>query len=297
MIALLLTLLFAQTPETQKPETTATTETGKEHGLGEEVITGQVKIKIDDAKLYFTPRLDPFSPVNDLLVPETYVFDQALYRSVDSITIPHHFIHSSFLRVPVDKDLIYGDIIVFLPSFENRVATWELVVSNSLGKTVRRIVRKGQPPAAITWDGRTDNGDVITTGEIYSFTFNAYDAQGNQTRTPIMPQRINGMVYHKDNEWTVSIAADQLFTPGTAQLLQDAGHRLDEAANIAKQKFKKEIVVYVYTEQERLSTERCNIIQKELKNRMVLPGEALKVAPRFIPGLQPKFSKVEIHIL
>jgi hypothetical protein len=55
--------------------------------------------------------------------------------------------------------------------------------------------------------------------------------------------------------------------------------------------------VYVYTEQERLSTERCRVMQAELSRRMVLPSEALKVAPRFVPGLQPKLSKVEIHIL
>lgn len=296
MLALFLALLLTQTP-TPRPESTGAAPRPKdEHGLGEEVITGRAEVKIEDTKIFFSPRLDPFSPINDLLVPESYVFDEALYRSTDSMTIPHHFIHSSFLRVPVERDFVYGDIVVFLPSFESSVASWELVVANSLGETVRRVARKGQPPAVITWDGRTDNGEAIVTGEVYSFTFNAYDAYGNQTRTPATPQRINGMVYRQGDEWVVSMAADLLFAGGSAQLLEEAGRRFNEAANVVKKEYRKEVVVYVYTEQEKLSAARCAAVQNELRARTVLPLEALKVAPRFIPGLKPKFSKVEIHI-
>jgi hypothetical protein len=304
MSLLLAVLLLAQTPApaadeaAAEPETTAAApKSGDSHGLGEEVITGQVDVKIDDPKFFFAPRIDPFSPIDDLLAPESYVFDEALYRSVDSMTIPHHFVRSSYLRVPVERDFIYNDIMVFLPSFESRVATWELVVSNSLGETVRRVVQKGQPPALISWDGRTDDGEAIVTGEIYSFTFNAYDAQGNQTRIPGSPQRINAMVFKQADEWVVSIAADQIFGEGTVMLVEDAPPRLDEAVNIVKERFRKEVVVYVYTELEKLSADRCAVIKDEIRRRIVLPAEAIKVAPRFVPGLKPKFSKIEIHVL
>jgi hypothetical protein len=295
-VTLLLALLLAQAPANDSPPA-AERPTGDRHGLGEEVITAQAEVKINDIKYYFAPQIDPFSPINDLLVPDDYVFDEALYHTVDSLTIPHHFTRSSYLRVPLERDFIYGDIMVFLPAFEKRVATWELVVSNSLGETVRRVTRRGHPPALMSWDGRTDDGEPITTGEVYSFTFNAYDAQGNQTRIPGEPRRINGLVTQQDNEWVVSVAADQIFADGSARLLDGAGIRLDEAANIVREKYKKEVVAYVYTEQEKLSTERVNVIKAELARRLVLPEGALKVAPRFIPGLKPKFSKVEIHVL
>ncbi|UCG43169.1 MAG: hypothetical protein JSU73_00715 [candidate division WOR-3 bacterium] len=302
MSFLLAALLLAQAPAGDEPaaaaETTATAAKSPDaHGLGEEVITGQVDVKIDDAKYFFAPQVNPFAPIDDLLAPESYVFDEALYRSVDSMTVPHHFVRSSYLRVPVERDFIYDDIMVFLPSFESRVATWELVVSNSLGETVRRVVRKGQPPALISWDGRTDDGEAIVTGEIYSFTFNAYDAQGNQTRIPGSPQRINAMVFEQEDEWVVSIAADQIFAGGTVTLVEGAPPRLDEAANIVKERFRKEVVIYVYTEQEKLSSDRCAVIKGEMRRRIVLPEEAVKVAPRFVPGLKPKFSKIEIHVL
>ena len=308
MTLLIAALLFAQplVPAHAKPESTAARRdttaarpapSSDQHAIGEEVIKGQTEVKIEDMKPYFPPQIDPYSPINEFLAPESYVLDDALYHSVDSMTIPQHFAHSSYLRIPTERNFIYGDMMVFLPTFEQRVVTWDLVVSNSLGETVRRITRKGQPPAVITWDGKTDAGEPIAPGEVYSFTFNAYDAQGNQTRIPGTPQRVNGIVQQVGEEWVVSIAADQFFSEGGAQLLEQASPRLDEAANVIKEKFQKNVVAYVYTEQERLSAERCRVIETELSRRVVLPEGALNVVPRFVPGLQPKLSKIEIHIL
>jgi hypothetical protein len=286
-------------PTAVRPESTAarTSPNGDQHAIGEEVIKGETEVRIEDMKPFSPPQIDPFSPVSRLLAPESYVLDELLYHSIDSMTIPQYFAHSSYLRIPTERDFIYGDMMVFLPAFEQRVATWNLEVSNSLGETVRRIARKGQPPAVITWDGRTDAGEPIAPGEVYSFTFNAYDAQGNQTRIPGTPQRINGVVQEIGEEWVVSVAADRIFADGSAQLLEQASLRLDEAANVVKERFKNQVIVYVYTEQERLSAERCRVIAAELSRRIVLPTGALSVIPRFVPGLQPKLSKIEIRIL
>jgi outer membrane protein OmpA-like peptidoglycan-associated protein len=307
MTLLIIALLFSQQPAASvrpesaaaKPESTAAAPAGSsdQHALGEEIIKGETEVKVEDMKPYFPPEIDPFSPVKDLLAPESYVLDDALYHSVDSMTIPQYFAHSSYLRNPTERNFIYGDMIVFLPAFEQRVTDWDLQVSNSLGETVRRIARRGQPPAFITWDGTTDTGEPIAPGEVYSFTFNAYDAQGNQTRIPGTPQRVNGIVQEVNGEWVVSIAADQVFAEDGAQLLEQATLRLDEAANVVKEKFKRQVVVYVYSEMERLSAERCRVIEAELSRRIVLPAGTLGVVPRFVTGLQPKLSKIEIHIL
>jgi hypothetical protein len=307
MTLLIVSLLFGQPapvstrpePAAVRPESTAArpSETGDQHAIGEEVIKGEAEVKVEDMKPYSPPQIDPFSPVNKLLAPESYVLDDALYHSLDSMTIPQYFAHSSYLRIPTERNFIYGDMMVFLPAFEQRVANWDLEVSNSLGVTVRRIARRGQPPAVITWDGKTEAGEPIAPGEVYSFTFNAYDAQGNQTRIPGTPQRVNGVVQEIGEEWVVSIAADQIFSEGGAKLLEQAAPRLDEAANVVKEKFKRQVVVYVYTEQERLSAERCRVIESELSRRVMLPTGALSIVPRFVPGLQPKLSKIEIRIL
>lgn len=292
IVFILAYFIFSQTEDTIQK-----TSPANAHTIGEEVIVGETEIKIQDQKYYFPPQIDPWGPVNGLIAPESYVFDEGLFKAVDSLTVPHHFIHSSFLRVPVEKSFMYGEILIFLPSFEHRVATWELIIANSQGETVRRLREKGQPPAVITWDGRTDNGEPVATGDVYSFTFNAYDAQGNQTRIQCEPQQINAVIWKQKNEWVVSVAADLLFNPESAQLTGEAETMVDEIANVIKERFKKEVVVYLYSEKEKLLNDRCQVVEKELLRRVVLPKGALKVAPRFIPGLQPKHSKVEIHII
>src|SRR5512138_1304043 len=105
MHALILALVLAQQPAAAAADSTPPAKkTGSAQDLGEEVITGQAEVKVTDTKIWFPPQIDPFGPVNTLLAPETYVLDDALYHSVDSMTVPNHFIHSSYLRVPVERN-------------------------------------------------------------------------------------------------------------------------------------------------------------------------------------------------
>jgi hypothetical protein len=267
-----------------------------EHELGTEEIRGQEKLKIEDLKPPFFPMIDPYEPINSVLRTERYIFDDHLYATIDSLSVPSNYLHSSYLRMPVVDRLIRGDVLVFLPKFEKNVANWELTVSNSMGQTVRRVKRKGNPPNIITWDGRDDEGNVINTGETYDFTFFAYDAVGNQTRIPGRPQRISAMFYEDAGEWVVAVAADGIFESRGTRLVPGAERWLTEIANAVKEKFKSEAVVYVYTDREDLSTERAKVMVTELSARAKFPRDAVKSAPRFVPGLQPKYSKIEVHI-
>lgn len=268
----------------------------KEYNIGEEVISGEAQMKIDDMKVYSTPLIDPFEPLEELLRSDQYVFDDNVYDDIDKATIPTQLLHSSYLRLPVEQEFISGDVLVFLPKFESRVAKWELIISNSLGETVRKLSGYGAPNALISWDGRTDNGEMVITGEVYNFTFYAYDALGNQTRITGKPQRISGIIYQGKMEWIITIAGDILFERATVEYVEGARSRIEEAVNLIREKFSKELIIYVYTENELLSQARCDILRKEILSRMVIPKDAIAVVPRFIPGLQPKYSKVEIHI-
>lgn len=310
MIDLILAaLLFAQTPAAPAPAATepdtlaevpleeaAPTTPKGEHELGTEEITAQERLKIEDLKPQFFPSIDPYEPISSVLKTGSYVYDDKIWETIDSLAVPGQYLHSSYLRTPVIERLIEGNVLVFLPRFEKNVSNWDLEITDPLGTTVRRIKQKGNPPNLINWDGRDDKGAIVNTGEIYTFTFFAYDAVGNQTRIPGRPQRILGMLYEDAGEWVVTMAGDVVFEPRTSRLTPAAARWLDEAANVVKEKFKREVVIYVYTEREELSAEQCGILATEVGRRHVLPKEALKTAPRFIPGLQSKFSKVDIHI-
>ena len=275
----------------------------KDYELGEEKITGEAFFKISDPKIYFAPMFDFFGPVNELLKSDEYIFDEKLALEINSQTLPTPILRSSYLRVPLKREFLYGDVLIFLPKFENSVESWELVISNSLGETVRRIAHKGDPPPIISWDGRTDTKEMVETGEIYTFTFNVYDALGNQTRIFGKPQKISGIVYEEKGATIITIAGDEVFIRGTEQFNESlALSRIAEATNIIKERSKskkfsgKEITIYIYTENEELSLKQCNILKDEFSKRIVLPQGILKVAPRFFLGLKPKYSKIEIHI-
>uniref|UniRef100_A0A7C4TGM3 Uncharacterized protein n=1 Tax=candidate division WOR-3 bacterium TaxID=2052148 RepID=A0A7C4TGM3_UNCW3 len=267
-----------------------------EHEIGEEVIKGELKMKITEPKIFLSPSINGFAPLDSILSEERYIFDEKLYATIDALNTPILYLHSEYLRVPLVTRLMYGSIALFIPKFEKAVSSWELLITNSNGEVVRRYAQRGLPPPSITWDGKTDSGEMCNMGEVYNYVFTAFDALGNPTRITGRSYKFNGIVYDEKGNKIIAISSGALFNSNSAALSAEAGEYIDEVANIIKEKFKKEVVVYSYSESESLAKSRGETIMSEIIKRVVLPGEAIKTAPRFIPGLLPKYSKIEIVI-
>jgi hypothetical protein len=270
--------------------------TKTEHDIGEEVIKAEREAQILETKIYLEPRFEQFSPFDSILAQERYLFDEKLYTTIDLLNTPILYLHSEYLRVPIVSRLMYGGIALFIPKFEKTVSSWELVITDAQGQVKRRYADRGLPPASITWDGRTDSGEMCNMGEVYNYLFSAFDAIGNPTRIGGRSYAFNGIVYDEKETKIVSIAAKVLFLNDSPNLATDAPGYLDEVTNLIKENFQKEVVVYSYSAIEDLAKARGQIILDELVKRTVLPKAAIKTAPRFIPGLQPKYSKIEIVI-
>jgi hypothetical protein len=205
-------------------------------------------------------------------------------------------LHSEYLRVPLVSRLMYGGIALFIPRFEKTVSSWELVITNTNGETVRRLAERGLPPASISWNGRTDNDEMCNMGEIYNYVFTAFDAVGNPTRIAGRSYKFNGVVYDEQNTKVIAVASSALFDERSQTLVKEAPYYFDEIVNVIKENFKREVVIYSYSESEELSKDRGQAVMAEIMQRAVLPQEAVKSAPRFTPGLKPKYSKIEIVI-
>ena len=268
-----------------------------EHDIGEEVIKGEIEFKIQERKLELSPELNPFAPLDSIISQERYLFDEKLYTTIDALNTPILYLHSEYLRVPLVSRLMYGGIALFVPRFEKTVSSWELVITNTNGETVRRFAERGLPPASITWNGRTDNGEMCNMGEVYNYVFSAFDAVGNPTRIGGRSYKFNGVVYDEQNSKVIAISVGALFSEQSQLLSKDAQYYLDEIVNVIKDNFKREVVIYSYSESEELARIRGQIIMDEIIARAVLPQAAVKNAPRFTPGLKPKYSKIEIVIL
>lgn len=293
MIYLFILLFFTQIPDTLKPDTG---KVKRPYEIGEEVIKGEKPYLITERKLFTPPPINPFLLIEERLKPSGYIYDERLYYTVDSLTIPSLFITSNYLRVPVKKRFIYGDVLILFPHFEKTVASWRLIIFDSQGEEVRRLEGKGMPPATIVWNGRKNTGEVIIPGEVYSFSFSAYDAIGNETKILGEPLKIPGIFYEEKGQKIIAISAREIFGEGGEDLTSQAKEIWDEAANLVKENFKKEITCFVYSEKEELLPGWVEVVERELKKRILLPKGTIAVAPRFLPGLSPKYSKIEIII-
>lgn len=281
---LLIIFLFAQ--ETKKSE----------HEIGEEVIKGELKFKISEPKIYLQVGLNPFAPLDSVISKEQYIFDEKLYSTIDALNTPILYLHSEYLRVPLVARFMYGSIALFIPKFEKTVSSWELVITDANGEIVRRYAQRGLPPPALYWDGKTDKGEMCNMGEVYNYVFTAFDAVGNPTRITGRSYKFNGVVYEDKGSTMIAVSTRVLFNENTNGLTTESTPYIEEIANIIKEKFKKEVVVYSYSESEALARSRGDVILNEIIKRAVLPDKAVSTAPRFIPGLLPKYSKIEVVV-
>jgi len=271
-------------------------QTKSEHEIGEEVIKGELKFKITDPKIYLQVDFNPFAPLDSIISKERYIFDEKLYTTIDALNTPILYLHSEYLRVPLVARFMYGSIALFIPKFEKTVSSWELVMTDAKGEVVRRYAQRGMPPPALYWDGRTDNGEMCNMGEIYNYVFTAFDAIGNPTRISGRAYKFNGIVYEEKGTTIIAVSSRVLFNENSAGLHSESGPYIEEIANMVKERFKKEVVVYSYSESEALARSRGETILSEITKRTVLPDKGVSTAPRFIPGLLPKYSKIEIVI-
>lgn len=266
------------------------------HDIGEEVIKGETEMKIQDRKIELDPELKPFAPLDSIISQEKYIFDEKLYATIDALNTPILYLHSEYLRVPLISRMMYGSIALFVPRFEKTVASWELLIIDTNGDVVRKYAERGLPPPSISWDGRTEKGDMCNMGEVYNYVFTAFDAVGNPTRISGRSYKFSGIVYDEQKTKIIAIAANAIFSGSSAGFNEEAVAYLDEVANIIKDNFKKEVVVFSYSQSESLAKSRGSAVLNEIIERVVLPEEAIKTAPRFIAGLEPKYSKIEIVI-
>ena len=84
-----------------------------------------------------------------------------------------------YLGRPWLRQFATGPVAKFQPNVKG-VERWKLVVADSKGELVRTFEGKGDPPKEITWDGRTQNGKLVTPGLTYSYYMEAFDKAGNK---------------------------------------------------------------------------------------------------------------------
>jgi len=86
---------------------------------------------------------------------------------------------SPYVGRPWLRQFVSGPVARFQPNVKD-VERWKLVVLDSKGEVVRTFNGTGDAPKELTWDGRSQNGALVTPGLTYSYYFEAFDKAGNK---------------------------------------------------------------------------------------------------------------------
>ncbi len=147
------------------------------------------------------------------------------------------------LLKPGQKDsLIIPATFTFFAQDRNKVSKWQFVIWDYDKKVFYSTQGSGEPPLSIIWDGKSNDGSYVKTGEVYHYSLIAYDTVGNRGQTAIQ----SVVVLLKEIKLT--FASDALFDLGEADVKISAYSVLKDMKKTIDAHPDSEIVVAGYTD-------------------------------------------------
>lgn len=194
--------------------------------LQDMTVEGEDRIRVTFARPSLDLSIDPYTTAGLAWDVRQQVLERggpdpmrALLDSRTGETVPR-------MARPWLNQFTEGGVARFQPDLTG-VAQWSLEVADSRGATVAVFEGKGNP-RAMSWDGRTLDGQAALPGLTYSFGLTAYDEAGNK-RTfvgdgfAVPPYRTTG-----DDSWSLLFAGNQMGSdPATSPLLREAADRVN----------------------------------------------------------------------
>jgi outer membrane protein OmpA-like peptidoglycan-associated protein len=122
------------------------------------------------------------------------------------------------------------------------VVQWQFTIWDYNKKVFFTMNGKGEPPPDFVWDGKAGDGRVVTTGEVYYYSFSSWDSVGNKGTTK--PEAVVVLL----KEIKLSFSADALFDPGRANVKISAYSLLKGLKDILTHNPESLITVAGYTD-------------------------------------------------
>ena len=144
---------------------------------------------------------------------------------------------------PNQKDaLIIPATFTFFAQDRNKVAKWQFVIWDYNKKIFHSTSGTGEPPLSYIWDGKGVNNQYVQTGEVYYYSFVAFDSVGNRAQTPT--QAVVVLL----KEIKLSFASDALFDLGKADVKISAYSVLKTMKDVIDKNPESDIMVAGYTD-------------------------------------------------
>ncbi|MCS7250477.1 MAG: hypothetical protein N2323_03985 [candidate division WOR-3 bacterium] len=262
--------------------------------IGEEIITGEKRIIINEMKILKLPQIDPFNLLSEKFSLKDIELNKEIVKFTDSIFLSHSFLSFPYFRLPLKEKVLKENLIIFLPEFEKGVKNWELIIYSQKGEIIKRINNKGEPPKAIYWDLKKENGEYINVDEIYYAIFTASDFLGNETKILTPTFFFDGLIYQEKNKKIILINPEKIFKEETKEIKEEGFKIIEEICNIIKNDLPKEIIINFFTKKENYLLEQIKILEEEIKKRVSLNKSSLKIYPQFQKEIFNRINKIEI---
>lgn len=147
------------------------------------------------------------------------------------------------LLKPGQKEaLIIPATFTFYAADRNQVAKWQFVIWDANKKIYYSTGGNGEPPLSLIWDGKSNAGEYIETGQIYYYSLITTDSVGNKAQTKPQSQ----VVLLKEIKLTYS--SDALFDLGLADVKISAYSILKEMKKTINKHPDSEIVIAGHTD-------------------------------------------------
>ena len=145
----------------------------QEENLGEEVVTAKQDVEFKPMAFYY--EVDPYLPIKVLLEGSGFILDANLGKQIEKAVGRSTFsADPNILRMPVVVSDVYDldqqNIDLDVARYQQKgIASWEVQILDMAGMNFRTVTNKGSLPALVTWDGRSENGEVLSVGDVYTF--------------------------------------------------------------------------------------------------------------------------------
>jgi len=165
------------------------------------------------------------------------------------------------LKPGEQSSLIVPATFTFYAHDKNGIGSWQFAVWDKDKKLFFFTKGKGEPPLSYIWDGKGNDGSYVNTGNLYYYSFIAYDTVGNKGQTPLDAE----VVLLREIKLTFS--SDTLFDLGKADVKISAYNILKTMKDTLDKYPESDITVVGYTDNTQPTGEKYTTNEELSKAR------------------------------
>ncbi|MFI5355682.1 MAG: hypothetical protein ACHQX0_08735, partial [Desulfobaccales bacterium] len=116
------------------------------------------------------------------------------------------------------------------PEARTNIKNWALDITDTKGNIVRRYAGKGVPPKSLVWDGKDDQGNLVTGGIFTNYNLRTIDKRGQQViaSEPIFKINSSDLAMRGMDQKSLSLNPDLLASLVSGNMPQAAAEVLPE---------------------------------------------------------------------